>query len=174
MPSRDPPPYESPKVTYTIRPSTHDTLITCTTSASQPSYHIPSPLTTRLNELTISGAIPSRSSSSSSSLPRYRDVCKITRLPFVGFLLASGNIRAQYHLSNNAFKKRPKERGSVFLKTPLGNLRTGMDKPALKVKHDTIEDAATGELLVRGFAYKTSDGEVRAMGWQTVTGTMRV
>ncbi|KAI5858315.1 hypothetical protein BZA05DRAFT_380821 [Tricharina praecox] len=161
--SRDPPPYEPTKVTYTLPPSTHDTLITCTTSSSQPSYHIPSPLTTRLQELIISGAVPSTSSTSSSSLPRYRDVYKIMRLPFVGFQLTSGSTRAQYHLVASAFQSRPKERGLVFLHTPLGNLRTGEDRPALKVKHDAIEDAVTGEVLARGFMYKTGEAEVRAL-----------
>jgi len=165
--SQDPPPYELPgKATYTLPPSPHDSLISCTTSSSLPSYHIPSPLTTRLPELTISSTT---TPSSSSSLPRYREVYKLARLPFVGFQLLSssgggGGVRAQYRLEGSAFRKRRSERGGVFLQTPLGHLRAGGDdRPALKVKHDAIEDAATGATLARFFVYNTADSAVRAL-----------
>jgi hypothetical protein len=46
----------------------------------------------------------------------------------------------------------------------LGTLRNGEELPALKLKKDSIEDAVTGKVLARCFAYKTGDGgDMRAL-----------
>jgi hypothetical protein len=129
--------------------------LTCTTSKYLPSYHIPCSLTTGLNAITISAATPTNA----SSLPRYREIFKLTRLPFVGFQHVSSHTRAQICVSGTS-----KRKADVFLQTPLGTLRTGGDEPALKLKRDTIEDPATGKVLARCFLYKTGDGgDMRAL-----------
>jgi hypothetical protein len=52
----------------------------------------------------------------------------------------------------------------VFLLTPLGTLRNDEELPALRLKKDSIEDAVTGKVLARCFAYKTGDrGDMRAL-----------
>ncbi|KAA8912986.1 hypothetical protein FN846DRAFT_931322 [Sphaerosporella brunnea] len=146
------------KTTYTLPPTTTsppDTLLSCTTSSFLPSYHIPSTLATTLMTLTISAATPTNA----SSLPRYREAFKLSRLPFVGFQHVSARTRAQIRVSGTSKKK-----ANVYLLTPLRGFRSGEDRPALKLKKASIEDAATGKVLARCFSYKTGDdGEMRAL-----------
>ncbi|KAF8534166.1 hypothetical protein BDD12DRAFT_984012 [Trichophaea hybrida] len=133
------------KTTYTITPSS-TTTITCATSSTLPSYHIPSALNTSLSSLTLSSL-----TTPTSSLPRYRTVFTLQRLPFLGYALTSSHTRAQIHVSSGS-----KHKSAVFLH--------GQSSAAMKVRKDKIVDGETGEELARMFVYKTVGGErVRAL-----------
>jgi hypothetical protein len=146
----------SQKITYTLNPDSTvaTTTFTCTTSATLPSYHIPSSLTTKLLSITLS----STDTGDGSCLPRYREVYKIQRLPFVGYQL-TGNPRAQVHVSGNRHKSEVHLYSSVD-----GLVNGGEDRATMKLRKNVIIDSVTGKELATMFEYKTGgDKTLRAL-----------
>lgn len=135
------------KTTFTLPASNIECHISCTTSTTQPSYHIPSALTTSLGYITLSST-----TATSSALPTYREVFKLQRLPFVGYQLnAPGTTRAQIHHIRSHY--------DVFLYTKLAGLVASKERPALRAKRGKITDAVTGNPVAKMFDYKTGGGE---------------